>query len=213
MRSRIMSIALLLGPLAVAGPSLAAEAPLHVTVLGGMSIAKLRDAPDPYDVLQSLKGLSAGIGLGWPIASSWELQSQLLYVEKGVSYGEQTATTFAGTSTGTFETLNVTGSLEVPVLVRFEVPTGGRIRPVLMGGPFVSFEMSEKMKLTGSQESSRDTHNLKGSDIGVAFGAGLEMNAGPGRWVLEGRYDLGTVELNPDGSHSGAFLLMTGYRY
>jgi hypothetical protein len=85
--------------------------------------------------------------------------------------------------------------------------------PVLAVGPFASFETSERLKLTGSQDTSVDVNNLKGTDVGVTFGAGLEIDAGPGRWVIEGRYDSGTVDLNPDGSRSGAWLLMTGFRF
>jgi outer membrane protein with beta-barrel domain len=209
LRTLPMALALS-GALGTTSPAHAAEPPFHITALGGMSVAKFRDAPD---VLQSLKGLSAGIGLGWSIGPSLEFQPQLLYVEKGVSYGESELTDFAGTPLGKIETLLVTAALEVPVLVRWEVPTGGRVHPVLFGGPFASFELSEKMKITGSFETSEDSHSLKGGDIGIALGGGLEIDAGPGRWVIEGRYDAGTVELSPDGSHSGAWLVMTGYRF
>jgi len=213
-RLRTAPLALtLLGLLLGSAPALASEPPFHITVLGGMSIANLRDAPDPQNVLQSLKGKSAGIGLGWSIGGPWELQPQLLYVEKGVSFGESVGTDVAGIPTGTFETLNVTGALEVPVLLRWNVPIGERVHPVLAVGPFASFEISERLKLTGSQDTSVDVNNLKGTDVGVTFGAGLEIDAGPGRWVIEGRYDSGTVDLNPDGSRSGAWLLMTGFRF
>jgi outer membrane protein with beta-barrel domain len=212
LRTLSMTLALS-GALWMAGAASAAAAPLHITVLGGMSVSKLRDTPDPIGIYESLKGLSAGVGLAWALGPNLELQPQLLYVEKGVSLGEATETDNAGNTLGTFEALHVTSALEVPVLVRFEFPTGGRIHPVIAAGPFASFELSEKMKLTGSQESSNDEDTLKGTDIGIAFGGGLEIDAGPGRWLIEARYDHGTVELNPDGSHSSAWLLMTGYRF
>ena len=43
------------------------------------------------------------------------------------------------------------------------------------------------------------------------------MKAGPGRWILEGRYDLGLSDLGAfDASssvHSGAFVITTGYAF
>jgi len=212
------SIALaLLAILSTCGPVLAGGRPFHVTAMGGLAISKLRNVDFPYAALQSVKGFGAGIGLAWPLAASLEVQPEVLYMQKGISFGESEAVDESGSVAGTFETLYVVDAIEVPLLLRWEVPTGGRVHPVLSGGPFVSFELAERFKFTGDQTGSQDYEALKNTDYGVVLGAGLELDAGPGRWILQGRYELGLADLGTiylsDDVHSGAWFITTGYRY
>jgi len=213
------SIALaLLAVLSTCGPVLAGGRPFHVTAMGGLAISKLRNVDYPFGAFQSVKGPGAGVGLAWPLAASLEVQPEVLYMQKGISLGESEGVDESGTLTGTIETLHVVSAIEVPLLLRWEVPTGGRVHPVLSGGPFVSFEIAEQRKITGSQTTSQDSEILKNTDYGVVLGAGLELDAGPGRWILQGRYEAGLADLgtfsfySSDHVHSGAWFITTGYR-
>jgi len=201
----------------VSAPALAGDRPFRITATGGLTISKLRNVSDPFDVLKSVKGIDAGVGMAWPLAGSLEVQPEVRYIQKGISFGESEGSDQNGNPTGTFETLHVVDAIEVPLLLRWEVPTGGRVHPVLIGGPFVSFEIAERRKTTGSQKSSVDAGILKNTDYGVVLGAGLELDAGPGRWILHGRYEPGLADLGSfyasDGVHSGAWVLATGFRY
>ena len=146
-----------------------------------------------------------------------EFQPELLYMQKGFSFGESEGTDPFGNPTGTFEELTVVESIEVPLLLQWVVPTGGRLHPVLLGGPFVSFEIGEQRKLTGSENETYDTGVLNDTDYGMALGVGLEMDAGRGRWLLQGRYDAGFADLGTytgsSGVHSTAWVILTGYRF
>ena len=79
------------------------------------------------------------------------------------------------------------------------------------------FEVAERLKTTGSQEATEDSEILKNTDYGVVLGAGLELDAGPGRWILQGRYEPGLADLGSfytsNQVHSGAWVLTTGFRY
>jgi Outer membrane protein beta-barrel domain len=207
----------LLGTLSACAPGVSEARPFHITAMGGLTISKLRNLSDPYDIFESLKGFSAGVGLGWPLSGSLEIQPEVLYIQKGVSFGESEGADDSGNPIGSLETLHVVDAVEVPLLLRLQVPMGGRLHPVLVGGPFVSFEVAERLKTTGALESSEDSQILKNTDYGVVLGAGLELEAGPGRWILQGRYEPGLADLGSfytsNQVHSNAWVLTTGFRY
>jgi hypothetical protein len=207
----------LLAALCVLPSSAAWARPYQITVDGGLVVSKLRDVQDPLGTLEALKSFTAGLRVGWPVGEGLVVQPGLLYVAKGVSYGKSQGTDPAGNPTGEFESLHVVDALEVPVFLRWRLPLDWRVRPVLLGGPFVSFETAERLKTTGSQNTSQSVDVLNNTDYGLGFGAGLEMRAGPGSWILEGRYDLGLANLGDfqgsDHVHSGAFAITTGYSF
>ena len=197
-------------------PVFAGARPSHVTVMGGLVISKLRNVNDPTGSLRAMKGFGAGVGLAWPLAASLEVQPEVLYIEKGISFGKSEGRDESGNPTGAFETLHVVDAVEVPVLLRWEIPTGWRVHPVLSGGPFASFETAEKLKITGKHSMSQVSQTLKNTDYGAVLGAGLEMTAGPGRWILQGRYEAGLADLgtfsSTNAAHSGAWVIATAFR-
>jgi hypothetical protein len=205
----------LLALLSATVPARAGDRAYRVTAEGGILFSKLRDLNDPFGVYQSIKSFTGGLRFGWPIGKRLEIQPGLLYVVKGVSFGTSEAVDPSGNPIGEIETMHVVNAVEVPVLLRWGIPVDWRVRPVLLGGPFVSFETAERLKVTGAQSISRDSQILKNTDYGLVLGTALEMKAGPGRWILEGRYDLGLADLgdfySPGSVHSGAFAITMGY--
>jgi len=198
-------------------PALAEGQPLHVTATGGVVFSKLRDVTAPFGPFGSIKAFAGGIGLTWPFASAFELEPRLTFTEKGISLGEFQKYDVYGMPLGTFETFLVAGYLEVPVLLRWVSPQIGRVHVVAQSGPFVSLELSERMKYTGSVQASGHESLLKNPDWGLVLGGGLQLDAGPGRWLLEGHYERGMRDLGnffgTEQVHSEAFVISTGYRY
>ena len=198
-------------------PAGAAERPFRLVFEGGLTISKLRNVDDPNSVFESIKSPAAGAALSWRIAGPFEAEPHLDYLVKGISYGKVEATDNAGSPLGEFEALNETDVLEIPVLLRWNVPIQGRVHPSLALGPFASFELAERFKTTGAVEGSKSVSILKNTDYGVAFGAGIGVDMGPARWLLEGRYDLGLADIGPflgsEPVHSGAFSLLAGVSF
>lgn len=206
---------LLVAPLAL--PALALGEPLHVTATGGVVVSKLRDVTAEFGPFGSIKAFAGGVGLTWQFASAFELEPRLTFTEKGISLGEFQKYDVYGMPLGTFETLLVAGYLEVPLLLRWLSPPMGRVHAVVESGPFVSLELSERMKYTGSVKVSGHESLLENPDWGLVLGGGLQMDAGPGRWLLEGHYERGMRDLGSffgtEQVHSDAFVISTGYRY
>src|SRR5262249_37494904 len=150
------------------------------------------------------------------ITRALAIQPELVYIEKGISFGNSEAVDMSGNPLGTYETLLVQQNLEIPLLLRWGIPTGGRLHPALEVGPFYSFELSELLKFTGSVTKSTDSHLRKNTGYGLVLGAALGLDVGRAQWVVEGRYEPGLAALGTlagSEAHSNAFVISTGVRF
>jgi len=138
--------------------------------------------PDP----QSITTFAGGGHLRFGLSPSISLQPELLFMRKGADAGD-----------------NIEGHVEIdyaeiPVLLRFDIPTGGvGFSPFLYAGPYAAFEVACKLEDGGVEVDCEDGEH-ESFDYGAVFGAGLGFAAGPGRLVVEGRYDLGLQNLTTD---------------
>ncbi len=105
--------------------------------------------------------------------------------------------------------------IEVPVLVKYMIPTEGNINPSIFAGPAVSFLMSADY----GDEDMKDY--IKSVDFGLAFGAGADIAIGDGggKVTFDGRYTLGLSNINDaDDSDeisvkNGVITFMVGYAF
>src|SRR5688572_10032171 len=95
--------------------------------------------------------------------------------------------------------------IEVPVLLFLGLGTGAAT-PYLVVGPAFSFEAGCSFELEGEGtaiESDCDDEGegeiaRKKFDVGAMFGAGLAFPAGPGAIVIDGRFNLGLMNIIDD---------------
>lgn len=105
-------------------------------------------------------------------------------------------------------------AIEVPILLHFRFATDRRAHPVLFVGPQITF-VSNVRQTTAQAETDIDDR-IGDTDTGLTFGAGFEMSAGRGSFVVDGRVNVGLKDLSetgPPALKSRAFLLMAGYRF
>jgi len=94
--------------------------------------------------------------------------------------------------------------LEVPVLAVLPFPLASGINPYLMAGPDVAFEIGCELDEAPADEDFVECHHQiestgrKRTDVGVTVGAGLELPFGPGALLIEGRYNLGLLNMSQD---------------
>jgi hypothetical protein len=189
----------------------------EIGVRSGLSIARLYDSVGPAKE-KSLVGFAGGLFMGRRLSDVWTARVELLYVTKGTSLGESETTDPSGNPIGTFETLHVLDYLEVPLLFSAFVPPTGPVSIGLVIGPSVGFELSERIKTTGSVEQSTDVDQLKGVDPCVAVGLALGLRQGQGRWSLEVRYTTGLTTLERPGdihenTRTGTTMITLGYAH
>ena len=80
--------------------------------------------------------------------------------------------------------------LEIPVLVKYMIPTEGKISPCFFAGPAVGMLMSAKY---GDEDVKDFTKSI---DFGVAFGAGVDVAMGEkGKLTFDARYTLGLANI------------------
>jgi hypothetical protein len=218
MKPLVLVLALAVGTLSLAALAQADDRPFHVSAMGGMTISKYGNFETPVNTFQNMKGVTAGLGGSWRLNNTLALQPEIDYIEKGISFGKSEGADENGNPTGTFETLLVQQFLEIPVLLRWGMPTDGHVHPMLEAGPFFSFELAERLKSTGSVTGSTDSNIMKDTDYGLVLGGGLGLDVGAVQWMFEGRYEpgfagLGKVFGSSDEANSNAFVISTGVRY
>lgn len=183
---------------------------------GGMSVATLRgDLPtDPLVNSTSRLGFGGGGWIAIPIGPRLSVQPEVNYVQKGAKLGTIEFTDMGGTVIGSFDLTQVVDYIEVPVLLRVPLPSGGLVSPYFVGGPVLGLEVSEKLKLSGTASTSTGTSFFKSADFGAALGAGIELGRGPLRGTLETRYTLGlspaTETFYSTDGKNGCFLVTLG---
>ena len=129
---------------------------------------------------------------------NFALQLEVWYVEKSTGARWQ-----AAGADGDVEL----SYLEIPLLAQVRVPLGpdSRVAPHLFAGPSVAFELDCGVSASvdgGLVSADCDAPDLqferKTTALGLVFGAGLDIKAGPGAILLDAMYDLGLTNLNED---------------
>lgn len=172
----------------------------------GLNLANL--SGDDVEGLDSKIGFAGGGFLAIDASEQIRIQPELLYTMKGAKDEEQ----------GIDVKLKL-NYLEVPVLVKWMIPTQGTVLPSLFIGPAAAFNMSAKVSgEEGGISIDIDIKDeVKDIDFGLIFGGGLDFAAGSGNFILDVRYTLGLSSIDDtdydDDVKNGAFSAMIGYAF
>jgi len=172
--------------------------------LHGEAIKKLKE--EVGQELQSKWGLCAGGFIRFNIGKIFAIQPEFLYTMKGAKFEE----------TILDETMKYTMNLsylEVPVLVKFMIPTPGGVKPNLYAGPALAIKLSSKTKLKyAGQTEEEDIENMKDTDFGLIIGAGVDF----GKLMVDLRYVLGLTAIEEEAvfeTKNGVISLIVGYSF
>lgn len=142
---------------------------------------------------------------------NFAFQPEVLYVMKGAKGTED----MEGTVVDVEYKMNY---IEVPVLVKYNFPTQGKIKPNLFLGPFIGFLMTSKVEATAEGISAEvDMKDItKSVEFGSTFGGGVDIMVGPkGKLSFDARYSLGLSNIVDDGSEddvkNNVFSFYLGY--
>jgi hypothetical protein len=160
-------------------------------------------------------GYTNGFGLGaflkMAISDRLSIQPEFLYLQKGASATEEDVDiTFA------------VDFVEIPVLLRIDVPTDGSIAPYFLIGPAIGFKTGCEIRGEGGgMEVTLDCDEadaaIKSVDFGGVAGAGLSIAAGSGNIHIGARYNYGLINLDDsdldENVKSRAFFFVAGYSF
>lgn len=157
---------------------------------------------------KAVLGIAAGGFLTYSINDMWAIQPELLYSQKGYKYEFD----FLGT---TVASSIATTYLDIPILVRLNIPTEGTMKPNIVLGPSVGILMSAKAKasVAGITVATTDVKKDSAStDIGMVVGAGIES----GTMSYDLRYQMGLSALDKDGkakAYNSVISLLIGWSF
>jgi len=136
-------------------------------------------------------GFAGGIFAEFPINDLISIQPEILYMQKNSKESDD----FFDIGFDDFDdfdderaTTNLS-YIDVPLLLRLNIPIDGNISPYVAAGPFVGYLLDAKAKVDGDTEDLKEF--MKDINYGLIFAAGLNF----GKVGVEFRYDLGMANI------------------
>jgi len=190
----------------------AQEGPVSFGVLAGANVADQtgEDVFTPHDRF----GFIGGVSGAYRFASRWSIQLDGLFVQKGGKENNDN-------DPGDLDDELALQYLEFPVLLKFSFTEAGT-RPELFVGPSLALELgctydafpdgtSDPVDCT---DYGLQTRSL---DVGITFGADVEIPLGSGYFVIDGRGVVGLSSVDDSEANldfrNRILALMVGYRF
>ncbi len=191
----------------------AQETPASLGALVGANVADQagQDVFVPHDKFGLIGGLSGTLRF----SDRWAVQLDGLYVEKGGRENNDRD------PDDPFDDNLSLRYLEFAVLVKFALASGGA-RPELFVGPSFAYELSCSYDTApGGASSPVDCPEAglqtRSLDLGIAFGADVEIPLGSGHLVIDGRGIVGLRSFDDSEANldyrNRILALMVGYRF
>ena len=149
-------------------------------IKGGLNLANIT-GDDVGDTSMKM-GLVVGGSLCYNITEIFAIQPELLFTMKGAKE----------TIEGEDGYLKLS-YIEIPLLLKVNLPTEGKIDPMLYAGPGFGILMSSKIS-NGGEVDMKDM--TKSFDIGIIAGAGIAYQLEKGAITVEGRYEVGMTTID-----------------
>ncbi|MDH4220984.1 MAG: PorT family protein [Candidatus Aminicenantes bacterium] len=137
--------------------------------------------------LKSKWGFCAGGFIQFNLGKVLAIQPEFQYTMKGARMKEE----ILGE---TFKLAVDLSFLEVPVLVKFMIPTPGSVKPSLFVGPSIAIKLSAKTKIeyAGQTDEEDVSDDMEDTEFGLIIGGGLDF----GKLMFDVRYSLGLSTLS-----------------
>jgi hypothetical protein len=145
---------------------------------------------------RSTADFSAGASIGYAFSDVFEAQMDILYDRKGRKWEDITIGNVILASEGELQL----DYLEFPVLFKAFLPVHFPIKPFGYAGVSFAFLVNaeERVKIPSLNinriyEYNLDNEELHTFDLGLAFGGGAEIDAGPGGIIFDIRFTPGFI--------------------
>lgn len=144
-------------------------------------------------------GPTGAIFLDIPLSDRVSFRPEISYVQKGVAIKQSLDINLGGFNLPLGATIAYQSqNLEIPLLAKINL-SDGPVQPYLIAGPSVSYALDGRIRtrasaLVTTQPFDVDVNyggTLSRWDFGAVGGLGLAMDAGAGKFFIEGRYTQG----------------------
>ncbi len=157
---------------ALSSPLFAADGKMMFGVKGGLNLANIIGEDVENNSMKV--GFVGGAFMCYNLTEIFAIQPELLYSMKGVKY-----------EVGLLEVNQNLNYFEIPLLLKVNLPTEGKIKPSLYAGPALGILMSAEVEDLDVKDY------MKGTDIGIIAGAALGYQMESGMLFGEFRYEVG----------------------
>ncbi len=163
----------------------------------GLNLATLTGKgadPDPGESKKSRMGFAVGGFLTYSLNNRWAIQPELLYSQKGVKYEQEVL----GVPGVTFTNITNLTYLDIPILVKANIPMDGSFKPSVFLGPALGILLSAEQEIDfGGGKVAIDVKQfMSGIDFGLVFGAGATIPVAGGKVTFDIRYGLGLTTID-----------------
>jgi hypothetical protein len=151
-------------------------------------------AGDDASFLDSKTGFAAGGFLTFSLSPELAIQPEVLYTAKGAKIEES-----IGSISGTAK-FNV-NYIEIPLLLKYSIPTTGSVKPSLYAGPAIGVLASANLDLSASTplgDAGVDfdiKDAFKSTDLGIVVGGGLGYQSGQTMFTFDFRFTMGMSKI------------------
>lgn len=162
-----------------------------VGVKGGLNLANVSVDPEPTGIeFKTRTGMAAGAFVGINLGPVC-VQPEFLYSQHGTKFDFE----IMGVTVNNTMKLDV---LEIPILLKYNIPMAGNVTPSIFVGPGLGFVLSAKQlsEAAGSSSETDIKDDIESMNFGLVFGAGVNINVGSVIITLDGRYNLGFTNMN-----------------
>jgi hypothetical protein len=139
--------------------------------------------------------------LDYNLVKEFDLQGELLYNTTGASY------------TGG----NLSASyLEIVALAKYNLPVDRSVKIFFVAGPQLGIKLSANQHSDANSSDTDISTVVSGTDFDIVFGTGVAFKVGPGKIIVDLRYNIGLSNINKTGVASNTnqvFSLGVGYGF
>lgn len=188
-------------------------AQVSVGLRGGVNFAKATFDVETMDLENVNKEYLPGAYITLPVevqlGNFFALQAEPAYIQKGINLNQETEVDDESGHIIMYDADLTTriNYLTLPVLAKGFLGNEN-LRVYAVAGPEIGYALNGKhkmeMSLTNGDKTTEeieedidfDEEEISRFDFGMLFGAGLQIKAGPGSVILDGRYNLGLYDID-----------------
>jgi hypothetical protein len=173
----------------------AAAGRIPIGVKLGADFARLQG--DDVEGAKFRRAFAAGGFVEYPLSPAISLMGEVLYTMKGGKKSYTSVPPQLLASRLRFEETFDLDYIEVPILLKVCLPAQGPIRPYLLAGPGIAFNIRARWEESNTEDFSEDlTEYIKSIDYGFIIGGGAAFSVGPHTMSLGARYELGLFSID-----------------
>lgn len=169
--------------------SLPAAAQTELGARLGVSAATVTGEFATADAAQIRYGFVGGLTLSFPLRYSFVLRAEALYTQKGFTTEEAAVVGAGGTPVSAASVTFDLTTLDLPLLLAYELSASRELEVEVFGGPYLGFELSERLRVEPDVAAvSEESDLFRGTDLGFVVGVGVSFAAGGFQPSLGVRY-------------------------